>query len=69
MRVLCLFSRGVTDLFCTVKDYIFVALYSLDLSVTAATLRVTPPKMLCNWPIEGIRIPLILDILLINCYY
>ena len=38
MRVLCLFNRGVADLFYTVKDYIFVALYSLDLSVTAATL-------------------------------
>ena len=67
MHLLCLFSRGVTDLLYTVKDYIFVALYSLDLSVTAATLCVTPPKMLCNWTIEGI--PLILGILLINCYY
>ena len=49
MRVLCLFSRGVTDLFYTVKDYIFVALYSLDLSVTATTLWVAPPKMFCSW--------------------
>ena len=49
MRLLCLFSRRVTDLLYTVKDYIFVELYSLDLSVTATTLWVAPPKMFCNW--------------------